>query len=57
MLGARRWRLARPLFRPTVLVLNTAGAALDRLAAPLARRWPHSLLLVARRPATSHDQP
>jgi SAM-dependent methyltransferase len=57
MLGARRWRLARPLFRPTVLVLNTASAALDRLAAPLARRWPHSLLLVARRrPATSHDQ-
>lgn len=57
MLGSRRWRLARPLFRPTVLVLNTAGAALDRLAAPLARRWPHSLLLVARRrPATSHGQ-
>jgi SAM-dependent methyltransferase len=57
MLGARRWRLARALFRPTVLVLNTAGAALDRLAAPLARRWPHSLLLVARRrPATSHGQ-
>ena len=58
MLGARRWRLARPLFRPTVLVLNTAGAALDRLAVPLVKRWPHSLLLVARRhPATSHDQP
>jgi SAM-dependent methyltransferase len=58
MLGARRWRLTRPLFRPTVLVLNTAGAALDRLAAPLAKRWPHSLLLVARRPpAASRDQP
>jgi SAM-dependent methyltransferase len=57
MLGARRWRPARPLFRPTVLALNTVGAALDRLAAPLARRWPHSLLLVARRrPATGHDQ-
>ena len=57
MLGAHRWRLARLVFRPTVLVLNTAGAALDRLAAPLARRWPHSLLLVARRrPASSQGQ-
>jgi SAM-dependent methyltransferase len=56
MLGAHRWRLARMLFRPTVLALNTAGAALDRLAAPLARRWPHSLLLVARRPAGGHGQ-
>jgi SAM-dependent methyltransferase len=54
MLGSHRWRLAHPLFRPTVLVLNTAGAALDRLAAPLVQRWPHSLLLVARRrPGTS----
>jgi SAM-dependent methyltransferase len=50
MLGARRWRLVRPLFRPSVLVLNGVGAAIDRVA-PLARRWPHSLLLVARRPA------
>ena len=49
MLGARRWPLVRPLFIPAVLVLNTVGAALDRVAAPLARRWPHSLLLVARR--------
>jgi SAM-dependent methyltransferase len=47
MLGARRWRLVRPLFGPAVLVLNAAGAALDRVAPPLARRWPHSLLLVA----------
>jgi SAM-dependent methyltransferase len=50
MLGARRWRLVRPLFRPSVLVLNGVGAAIDRVA-PLACRWPHSLLLVARRPA------
>jgi SAM-dependent methyltransferase len=50
MLGARRWRLVGPLFRPSVLVLNGVGAAIDR-AAPLAHRWPHSLLLVARRPA------
>jgi SAM-dependent methyltransferase len=50
MLGARRWRLVRPLFRPSVLVLNGVGATIDRVV-PLARRWPHSLLLVARRPA------
>jgi SAM-dependent methyltransferase len=50
MLGARRWPLVRPLFRPSALVLNGVGTAID-LAAPLARRWPHSLLLVARRPA------
>jgi SAM-dependent methyltransferase len=50
MLGARRWRLVRPLFRPSVLVLNGVGAAIDRVG-PLARRWPHSLLLVARLPA------
>ena len=55
MLGARRWRLASLLFRPTVLVLNAVGAALDRVAAPVARRWPHSLLLVAQRPG--HDDP
>jgi SAM-dependent methyltransferase len=52
MLGARRWRLVRPLFRPSVLVLNVVGSAIDR-AAPLTRRWPHSLLLVARRPAAA----
>jgi SAM-dependent methyltransferase len=56
MLSRRRWPLLRPLFRPAVFVLNGAGAALDRLAAPLARRYPHSLLLVARRQiAGSHD--
>jgi SAM-dependent methyltransferase len=49
MLGVGRWPLLRPLFGPAVLVLNSAGAVLDRLAVPLARRWPHSLLLVARR--------
>jgi SAM-dependent methyltransferase len=48
MLGMRRWPLIRTLLGPVVLLLNGVGAALDRLAAPLARRYPHSLLLVAR---------
>ena len=56
MLGARRWPLLRPLFGPAVLVLNGAGAVLDRLAVPLARRWPHSLLLVARREDASQNR-
>jgi SAM-dependent methyltransferase len=47
MLGARRWRLARLLFLPTVLALNGLGAAVDRLLPALGRRYPHSLLLVA----------
>ena len=54
MLGTGRWPLLRPLFSPAVLVLNGAGAVLDRLALPLARRWPHSLLLVARCRVDAH---
>ena len=50
-LAARRFRLIRMLFTPSVVLLNAAAATLDRLLAPLHRRWPHSLLLVARRPA------
>jgi SAM-dependent methyltransferase len=49
MLGARRWRAARLVFVPAVLALNTLGTMIDRLG-PLRRRWPHSLLLIARRP-------
>jgi SAM-dependent methyltransferase len=48
MLGARRWRLARLFFLPTVLALNAVGTIVDRLARPLAARYPHSLLLTAR---------
>jgi SAM-dependent methyltransferase len=47
MLGARRWRLARAVLLPTVLVINGLGAAIDRLVPALGRRYPHSLLLVA----------
>jgi SAM-dependent methyltransferase len=49
MLAARRWRAAQAVFLPTVLVLNSAGRWLDLAAGPVRRRWPHSLVLVARR--------
>lgn len=52
MLGARRWSWAQALLTPSVLVLNALGRAVD-LITPLRRRWPHSLVLVARRPARS----
>jgi SAM-dependent methyltransferase len=52
MLGARRWRLARLVLLPTVLVINGLGAAIDRLVPALGRRYPHSLLLVAARQET-----
>jgi SAM-dependent methyltransferase len=51
MLTARRSRVARALFTPTILGLNGVCALLDRLLRPMHGRWPHSLLLVARRPA------
>jgi SAM-dependent methyltransferase len=47
MLGARRWRLARLLYRPTVLVINGLGSIVDRLVPALGRRHPHSLVLIA----------
>jgi SAM-dependent methyltransferase len=47
MLGACRWRLARAVLLPTVLVINGLGAAIDRLVPALGRHYPHSLLLVA----------
>jgi SAM-dependent methyltransferase len=56
MLGARRLRLARLLFRPAVLVINGLGAAIDRLLPALGRRYPHSLLLVATGPGDTAAQ-
>jgi SAM-dependent methyltransferase len=49
MLAARRWRVIEPLFRPCTVAMNIACAALDVLSAPVHRRWPHSLVMVARR--------
>jgi SAM-dependent methyltransferase len=47
MLGARRWRLARAVLLPTILVIDGLGAAVDRLLPVFGRRYPHSLLLIA----------
>ena len=49
MLAARRWRVPAPLFRWCMVVMNSVSETLDRLLSPLHRRWPHSLVLVARR--------
>lgn len=49
MLAARRWRVPVPLFRWCMVVMNSVSETLDRLLSPLHRRWPHSLVLVARR--------
>jgi SAM-dependent methyltransferase len=50
MLSARHWRVAGVLYTPAVRSLTAMGAVVDALAGPLRRRWPHSLVLVARRP-------
>jgi SAM-dependent methyltransferase len=57
MLGAGRWRIARALFTPFVLAVNVLGAAIDGLAPRLGRRWPQSLLLIARRSARGQPTP
>jgi hypothetical protein len=49
MLAARRWHVPAPIFRRCMVLMNTASEALDLLLSPLHRRWPHSLVLVARR--------
>jgi hypothetical protein len=54
MLAARRWRPLQAVFTPGVVVLNTVSILVDALMAPLHRRWPHSLVLIASRPPTDH---
>jgi SAM-dependent methyltransferase len=49
MLVARRVRVSAPLFKWCMVVMNTAGEAIDLLLSPFHRRWPHGLVLVARR--------
>lgn len=49
--GARRWAPARAFIPTVALPLNGIGFLLDVLLRPLARRWPASLLLMARRGA------
>lgn len=51
MRGAGRWRAARAVYTPSVLALNALGRGIDLALGRLGRRWPHSLVLVARRPS------
>jgi SAM-dependent methyltransferase len=48
MLAARRWRAVRLCYVPIVVIMNGACSLLDWLLRPLHRRFPHSLLLLAR---------
>jgi hypothetical protein len=50
MRAGRRWSRLRAISTPGIIVLNAVCLALDVLTAPLHRRWPHSLLLIAQRP-------
>ena len=54
MLGARRWRLPEPLFRSGIVAMNATCEFLDTLLTPVHPRWPHGLVLVARRPGDHH---
>ena len=56
MLAARHWHIPRAIFTSCVVVLNTVCFALDFLSAPLHARWPHSLVLVARRPSDQRPE-
>ena len=57
MLVGRRWTVLEPLLRPAFAFMNAVCAALDAWSTPLHRRWPHSLVLIARRPAISSSGP
>jgi SAM-dependent methyltransferase len=50
MRAGRRWSRLRAITIPGIIVLNAVCLVLDKLTAPLHRRWPHSLLLIAQRP-------
>lgn len=52
MLAARRWRAVRILFPPIVVLMNAVCRLLDVVLSPFMRRWPHSLIVVARPPDT-----
>ncbi len=47
--AARYWTPVRRMLPPLALALNGIGAVLEAVFGPLARRWPASLILVARR--------
>jgi SAM-dependent methyltransferase len=50
MLVSRRWHLPRVILTSCVVMLNAACLVIDLLLAPAHHRWPHSLVLIARRP-------
>jgi SAM-dependent methyltransferase len=50
MLASRRWPAVRMLYTPLVVLMNKVCRALDWVLVPFARRWPHSLIVVARPP-------
>jgi SAM-dependent methyltransferase len=52
MRAARRSRFVAIVYEPSIVLLNLGCALLDRLLRPLHRRWPHTLILVARPPST-----
>jgi SAM-dependent methyltransferase len=56
MLVGRRWTVLAPLLPPAFAVMNVVCAGLDAMSTPVHRRWPHSLVLVARRPVLSTDR-
>ena len=51
MLAASHWHIPRPIFKSGVIVLNAVCIVVDVLSTPLHHRWPHSVALVAGRPA------
>jgi len=55
MLVARRLRLPRPISTSIFVGLNAVCTLLDLVLAPVHRRWPHSLVLVAATPSTSYQ--
>jgi SAM-dependent methyltransferase len=58
MLAANRWRLPRPIFTSAVVLLNASSLVLEVLSVPLHHRWPHTLVLIARRPSNQpHERP
>jgi len=51
MLAARHWHIPRGVFTACVVILNSVCLVLELLSAPVRDRWPHSLILLARRPS------
>ena len=55
LLATGHWHLPRAIFTSGVVVLNAACLLVDVLSAPMHRRWPHSLVLIAGRPSDPQE--